>query len=187
MKLPGFALEALFWSFQGSTHQLVWSASTILAQTSRCIFEFCLFHPTTSMSGTLPCKPEEGNVKQAAAILKGFPLALDAGAWPADHEEACRRQAHFLEVWFQRPALSKPMTRQAIKEAQPRASEAERKTIANAIFDIRSFLGRKRRNMKTGEKTDPVLQRLMRALSWEGKAEGTAKRRQQACRRQPGT
>ena len=71
--------------------------------------------------------------------------------------------------------------------AQPRASEAERKTIANAIFDIRSFLGRKRRNMKTGEKTDPVLQRLMRALSWEGKAEGTAKRRQQACRRQPGT
>ena len=27
--------------------------------------------------------------------------------------------------------------------------------------------------MKTGEKTDPVLQRLMRALSWEEKAEGT--------------
>ena len=79
------------------------------------------------MSGTLPCKPEEGNVKQAAAILKGFALALDAGAWPADIGEVCRIQAHFLEVWFQ-------LTRQAIKEAQPRASEAERKTIANAML-----------------------------------------------------
>lgn len=42
------------------------------------------------MSALLPCKqPGEGKqIEQFVAVLKGYPLASTAEAWPADSEEA---------------------------------------------------------------------------------------------------
>ena len=118
------------------------------------------------MSAVLPCKPGEGQeINQFVAVL---PLASTAEAWPADSEEACRRHADFLAVWLKMPQNGKAEMRCSLKKANSKLSASEQKAIANAMMGAKTWLNRKKRNMKTGEKTPPVFQKLLQALDGPG-------------------
>ena len=122
-----------------------------------------------AMSAVLPCKPGEGQeINQFVAVLRGYPLASTAEAWPADSEEACRRHADFLAVWLKMPQIGKAEMRCSLKKANSKLSASEQKAIANAMMGAKTWLNRKKRNMKTGEKTPPVFQKLLQALDGPG-------------------
>lgn len=125
-----------------------------------------------AMSAVLPCKPGEGQeINQFVAVLRGYPLASTAEAWPADSEEACRRHADFLAVWLKMPQIGKAEMRCSLKKANSKLSASEQKAIANAMMGAKTWLNRKKRNMKTGEKTPPVFQKLLQALDGPGSAQ----------------
>ena len=120
------------------------------------------------MSGeaTLPIPQPaiKADISKLVAFAKGFPDSCNANLWPADPEEACARHALFLGVWFKHGALSKPVERQAMKEANHKLTTSECKLIVNQIHERKNFLRRKWKNLKTGEKTSGLLMGLMQSL-----------------------
>lgn len=120
------------------------------------------------MSGeaTLPIPQPaiKADISKLVAFAKGFPDSCNANLWPADPEEACTRHALFLGVWFKHGALSKPVERQAMKEANHKLTTSECKLIVNQIHECKNFLRRKWKNLKTGEKTSGLLMGLMQSL-----------------------
>ena len=61
-------------------------------------------------------------------------------------------------------AFSKPDAREAWKEAFPSMPAAARDGIVNKCGEARKWLGRKWRNMKTGEKTHPIVKDLLASI-----------------------
>jgi hypothetical protein len=109
-------------------------------------------------------KPEEGCVKQLAAIIKGSFSTCSTGDFPADCEEACKRLVSFLALWFPTTNNKKSDERQAFKQACGRLKSEEINAIVNNLHSYKSWLLRKHRNLKTGEKTDPVIKSLLQIL-----------------------
>jgi hypothetical protein len=109
-------------------------------------------------------KPEEGCVKQLAAIIKGSLPTCSTGDFPADCEEACKRLVSFLALWFPTTNNKKSDERQAFKQACGRLKSEEINAIVNNLHSYKSWLLRKHRNLKTGEKTDPVIKSLLQIL-----------------------
>ena len=60
--------------------------------------------------------------------------------------------------------MRKPEERKAFQEACPHLTKSEVKQIVNALHEYKSFLHRKNRNQKTGEKTEPVFKGLFQAI-----------------------
>ena len=112
-------------------------------------------------------------IKGGAALIKGcFPTRCSASDWPEGPEEACIKHAEFLRLWMPY-AFNKPDAREAWKEAFPSMPAAARDGIVNKCGEARKWLGRKWRNMKTGEKTHPKVKELMASVF---KEETTPKR-----------
>ena len=120
------------------------------------------------MSGeaTLPISQPaiKADISKLVAFAKGFPDSCNANLWSADPAKACTRHALFLGVWFKHGALSKPVERQAMKEASHKLTTSECKLIVNQIHECKNFLRRKWKNLKTGEKTSGLLMGLMQSL-----------------------
>ena len=116
------------------------------------------------MKADKAAKPEEGCVKQLAAIIKGSLPTCSTGDFPADCEEACKRLVSFLALWFPTTNNKKSDERQAFKQACGRLKSEEINAIVNNLHSYKSWLLRKHRNLKTGEKTDPVIKSLLQIL-----------------------
>lgn len=63
--------------------------------------------------------------------------------------------------------MKKPDERKAFSLACPSMSQSECKQIVNSLHEYKSFLHRKLRNLKTGEKTEPVFKALFKAICKE--------------------
>ena len=123
------------------------------------------------MKADKAAKPEEGCVKQLAAIIKGSFSTCSTGDFPADCEEACKRLVSFLALWFPTTNNKKSDERQAFKQACGRLKSEEINAIVNNLHSYKSWLLRKHRNLKTGEKTDPVIKSLLQIFVKPGLAE----------------
>ena len=118
---------------------------------------------------TLPIKPARGPqkpelVKSLVALIKGCLPNCRVDDFPADPENACKRQHQFLTLWYNTSCMRKPEERKAFEEACPHLTKSEVKQIVNALHQYKSFLHRKNRNQKTGEKTEPVFKGLFQAI-----------------------
>ena len=123
---------------------------------------------TCSDMATLPIKPATGLEKPVekslVALIKGCLPHCRVDDFPADPEKACKRQRNFLALWYNTGSMRKPEERKAFAEACPHLSKSEVKQIVNNVHDYKSFLRRKNRNQKTGEKTKPVFKGLFQAI-----------------------
>lgn len=118
---------------------------------------------------TLPIKPAKGSEKpelekSLVALIKGCLPNCRVDDFPADPEKACKRQRNFLALWYNTSSMRKPEERKAFAEACPHLTKSEVKQIVNNVHDYKSFLHRKNRNQKTGEKTEPVFKGLFQAI-----------------------
>ena len=118
---------------------------------------------------TLPIKPARGPQKpelgkSLVALIKGCLPNCRVDDFPADPENACKRQHQFLTLWYNTSCMRKPEERKAFEEACPHLTKSEVKQIVNALHEYKSFLHRKNRNQKTDEKTEPVFKGLFQAI-----------------------
>ena len=118
---------------------------------------------------TLPIKSARGSQKpelgkSLVALIKGCLPNCRVDDFPADPETACKRQRSFLTLWYSTSCMRKPEERTAFAEACPHLTKSEVKQIVTALHDYKSFLHRKKRNQKTGEKTEPVFKGLFQAI-----------------------
>ena len=99
-----------------------------------------------------PAKGLKEPVKRMAALIKGSVPDCTAADFPADPEEACKRLHVFLSVWFPATNNKKEDERKAFSEACNRLKSAEVRQIVNSLHSYKTWLLRKQRNLKTGEK-----------------------------------
>ena len=116
------------------------------------------------VKGDQAAKPAEGCVKQLTAIIRGSLPTCSTADFLADCEEACKRLVSFLTLWYPTTNNKKSDERQAFKQACGRLKAEEIKAIVTALHSYKSWLLRKQRNLKTGEKTDPVIMSLLHIL-----------------------
>ena len=98
------------------------------------------------------------------AVLKGCVTEAQARAWPLDPQVACQGYASFVKQYLSMGEHTKPETKAALKIAFPSLTEADSKKLLNGFNDVKNFLKKKWKNLKSGEKTDPILLSLMKAL-----------------------
>ena len=100
----------------------------------------------------------------ATALVKGcFAKDFSASDWPTDTEEACKQHASFLKLWLPHN-LNKPAARSAWKEACPKLTHKDINCIVNKLQEARAWLKKKRRNLKNGDRTDPIVVNLLHSL-----------------------
>ena len=109
-----------------------------------------------SMAAPLPLQPEEG-IAEFATVLKSFPDALKPAEWALKMPARGMNTSMFLR----RPTLNKPELRQAVKLAKGSLTISECKLLATAFHEVVSYLKKRKRNLKTGGKTPPHIQRLL--------------------------
>ena len=98
------------------------------------------------------------------AVLKGCMTEAQARAWPLDPQSACKGYASFVKQYLSMGEHTKPETKAALKIAFPGLTEPESKKLLNGFNDVKNFLKKKWKNLKSGGKTDPILLSLMKAL-----------------------
>ena len=98
------------------------------------------------------------------AVLKGCMTEAQARAWPLDPQVACEGYASFVKQYLSMGEHTKPETKAALKIAFPSLTDADSKKLLNGFNDVKNFLKKKWKNLKSGEKTDPILLSLMKAL-----------------------
>ena len=98
------------------------------------------------------------------AVLKGCMTEAQARAWPLDPQVACKGYASFVKQYLSMGEHTKPETKAALKIAFPSLTEPDSKKLLNGLNDVKNFLKKKWKNLKSGEKTDPILLSLMKAL-----------------------
>ena len=107
---------------------------------------------------------QEGEEKGLAALVRGCLPNAKVEDFPPDPEKACKRLHTFLGLWYVATNNKKPVERKAFAQACDRLSADEIKQIVNNLHNYKTFLLRKHRNLKTGEKTDPVVRSLMQTI-----------------------
>ena len=70
----------------------------------------------------------------------------------------------FLCLWYPATSNKKADERKAFSEACGRLESHEAKAIVNNLHEYKAWLLRKKRNLKTGERTDPTLMALFNAI-----------------------
>ena len=113
--------------------------------------------------------PVSGNKEEAtaalSAMIKGCIPTCDTETFPADPEKACLRLGHFLKMWYQNKNISKPEERLAFKKACPNLGEHDVKQIVNSLHNYKAWLQRKKRNLKNGDRTHPIVLDLVALVS----------------------
>lgn len=103
--------------------------------------------------------------KSLAAVIRGCIPNCSPEDFPADPETGCKNMATFLNVWFPVTNNKVSIERNAFAEACNRLKAAEVKQIVANIHAYRSWLKMKKKNMKTGGRTDPMIRMLMNTVT----------------------
>lgn len=102
-------------------------------------------------------------VKALSALIKGSIPHCTVADFPTDVYQACKRLVTFLTLWFGASSNKKPEERLAFKDACPKLTGSEVKQIVNSLHEYKVWL-KKKNNMTTGVKTDPVLKTLFQVI-----------------------
>ena len=130
------------------------------------------FLHSIAMAAVLPVEPEQGTYQKEIAIVRAHLETCDPQSWSADPEQACVRHRIFLSVFLKRD-LKKTQVKEIFFGACKRLQQSEAKMIANCIHEVKKWLVKKWKNLKTGEKTHPGVLALMHAIFGDA-AEGKA-------------
>ena len=95
---------------------------------------------------------QEGEEKGLAALIRGCLPNAKPEDFPPDPEKACKRLHTFLGLWYVATNNKKPVERKAFAQACNRLSIDEIKEKVNNLHSYKSFLLRKHRYQKIGEK-----------------------------------
>ena len=124
----------------------------------------------------LPLSSKNKNVDGLTAMIKGCIPNCNTETFPADPEKACLRLGHFLKMWYQHQDLTKPEERLAFKNACPSLGDHDVKQIVNTLHNYKAWLQRKKRNLKNGDRTHPIVLDLVSLVAGkpeEGNKVGT--------------
>lgn len=110
-------------------------------------------------------EPGERLQKSLAALIRGSIPNCSAEDFPANPEEGCKRMATFLNLWYPVTSNKVLMERNAFAQACNRLKAAEIRQIVANIHSYRSWLLKKKNNMKTGGRTDPLLMMLIKTVT----------------------
>ena len=116
-----------------------------------------------AMSSSSHLVPEQGNSEEAVAIIKAYPQCIDPQSWSADPEQACIRHMQFLTAFLQKER-KKAEIKNLFLQANKRLSASEGKLIANCVVEVKKWLVKKWKNLKSGQKTQPAILALMHSL-----------------------
>ena len=116
---------------------------------------------------TLPLKdakvPEKGKVERVGAMTKGFLPTCGLKDFPEEPEKACQSSPGFLAMWLQQ-GLKKPEAKKALEIANPKLSVTDKDTILSRLQLYKQWLQRKKKNLKSGQKTDLAVLHVLKAL-----------------------
>ena len=110
--------------------------------------------------------PEKGKVERVGAMTKGFLPTCGLTDFPSEPEEACQNMPGFLAMWFQQ-GLKKPEGKKALEIATPKLALTDKDTILSRLQLYKQWLQRKKKNLKSGEKTDLAVLHVLKALGAE--------------------
>ena len=119
---------------------------------------------------TLPLKdakvPEKCKVERVGAMTKGFLPTCGLKDFPEEPEKACQNSPGFLAMWLQQ-GLKKPEAKKALEIANPKLSVTDKDTILSRLQLYKQWLQRKKKNLKSVEKTDLAVLHVLKALGAE--------------------
>ena len=105
---------------------------------------------------------QEGEEKGLAALIRGCLPNAKPEDFPPDPEKACKRLHTFLGLWYVATNNKKPVERKAFAQACNRLSIDEIKEKVNNLHSYKSFLLRKHRYQKIGEKFRNLMQTILK-------------------------
>ena len=104
--------------------------------------------------------------QQASAVLtSGFPQGFHETAFVGKDDMVGEQHCRFLASWFGLGALSTPVARKAWQMAFPNLGSSSVNAVLKKISGIKTYLLRKQRNAKTGERMPPWVKRLLGVLN----------------------
>ena len=119
---------------------------------------------------TLPLKdakvPEKCKVERVGAMTKGFLPTCGLKDFPEELEKACQNSPGFLAMWLQQ-GLKKPEAKKALEIANTKLSVTDKDTILSRLQLYKQWLQRKKKNLKSVEKTDLAVLHVLKALGAE--------------------
>ena len=106
-------------------------------------------------------KAGKGQSQAAGSIDQRLHTWLQTWRLPSRSRESLQT---FLCLWYPSTSNKKADERKAFSEACGRLETHETKAIVNNLHEYKAWLLRKKRNLKTGERTDPTLMALFNAI-----------------------
>ena len=107
--------------------------------------------------------PAKGKVDKVGAMTKGFFPHCKLNDFPEELEKACISLEGFLSMWYAE-RLSKPEGRKALGVANTKLSVTDKDAILGRLQLYKQWLQRKRKNLKSGEKTDLAILHILKSL-----------------------
>ena len=107
--------------------------------------------------------PAKGKVDKVGAMTKGFFPHCKLNDFPEEPEKACISLEGFLSMWYAE-RLSKPEGRKVLGIANTKLSVTDKDAILGRLQLYKQWLQRKRKNLKSGEKTDLAILHILKSL-----------------------
>ena len=107
--------------------------------------------------------PAKGKVDKVGAMTKVFFPHCKLNDFPEEPEKACISLEGFLSMWYAE-RLSKPEGRKALGIANTKLSVPDKDAILGRLQLYKQWLQRKRKNLKSGEKTDLAILHILKSL-----------------------
>lgn len=110
-------------------------------------------------------KADEDQVDAAAAALRGcFPQGFQEGLFVGSEEDVGSTHWKALKAWFQFEGMPAAKARKAWGAAFPSLSKAIVKSVLVKIQSVKTYVLRKQRNAKTGERMEAWVKELLAVL-----------------------
>lgn len=104
--------------------------------------------------------------KEATAVLKsGFPQGFHESAFTGKDEVVGEQRCQFLEAWYGLGTLSTPTSRKAWQAAFPNLGSSSVNAVLKKISGIKTYVLRKQRNAKTGERMPAWVKKLLGVMN----------------------
>ena len=99
-------------------------------------------------------------------VLKsGFPQGFHESAFTGRNEVVGEQHCHFLEAWYGLGTLSTPTSRKAWQAAFPNLGSSSVNAVLKKISGIKTYVLRKQRNSKTGERMPAWVKKLLGVMT----------------------
>ena len=98
-------------------------------------------------------------------LKSGFPQGLHESAFTGKDEVVGEQHCQFLEAWYGLGTLSTPTSRKAWQAAFPNLGSSSVNAVLKKISGIKTYVLRKQRNAKTGERMPAWVKKLLGVMN----------------------